>query len=452
MPSVRARPHLLARPQDFVLWLAFGLSLVGGFGLGLYLLLGFALPYRLPLNTSALIQAHGTVQAFGLVPLFVLAVGTRLFPKFHDAPLDHPRQVSLGGLLIAVGVALRGVSQPAPAAPWRSAALMVGALLVLGGILLALEALGRVARRGRPEPRGRGLLAASAGGSLLGAAALNVTAALNLAQGGSVVPIGLDEAFLHLALWGFGAGMVLLVGGRIFDTLLLLRTERTWLVRAYQVAWVVGTFGVPAAWLLAPDWPLARSIAYGAQLLGVLGFAACLRLFEGPRAASRLAITRSMRSWARLAFGFLAVSAALAVALPLTEALNGAAPAGTAFSAARHALAQGFLLPVMAFMGARTLPRFAARTLRHPRLLRAIMAALFFGAALRVIGELLGGYGAGWSLAVAVGGVLGTLGFATFALGVWTAPGRGLKPAVTRVVGSTDHPGTRGEAARAQAP
>jgi hypothetical protein len=410
----------LEQPSALVLRLALGLSLVGGFGLGTYLLLGLALGLPLGAGTPALIQAHGAVQALGLVPLYVLAVGAQLFPRFHAHALDRPRQVSIGGLLMASGVGLRAVAQPAGDATWRSVSLIAGALLVLIGALLALQALSRVARRGQSQGRGRLLLTLTAGVSLLLAVLLNVAIAISLAGGAAVVSTGLDEAFLHLALWGFGASMILVVGGRVFETLLLLRPERAWLVRPMQISWAVGTFGVPAAWLLAIDVPLLRALAFACQLLGACCFVACHRLFEPAAAASRMpAVTDSARRWARLAFGFLLLAAALGMLLPLGEAISGRPVAGTVLSAARHALAQGFLLPIMVFMGARTLPGYSVWTLRHPRLLASVISMLLLGTGLRAGAELVGGYAPGWSLLVALGAVLGAIGFVVFAVGVW---------------------------------
>ena len=130
-------------------------------------------------------------------------------------------------------------------------------------------------------------------------------------------------------------------------------------------------------------------------------------------------MTDSARRWARLAFGFLLLAAALGMLLPLGEAISGRPVAGTVLSAARHALAQGFLLPIMVFMGARTLPGYSVWTLRHPRLLASVISMLLLGTGLRAGAELVGGYAPGWSLLVALGAVLGAIGFVVFAVGVW---------------------------------
>ncbi len=418
-PEARRGWQPLWHPYGLVLRLSLALSLVAGFGLGLYLLLGLALRFPLPPSTPALLQAHGQAQALGLMLLFVLAVGVHLFPRFHARPLDRPIQVSVGALLLTSGVTLRAVAQPFEPSVARGVAVVVGALLALVGALLALEALGRVVRRGETGRPERVILPMAAGLSLLGALLLNVIAAIGLAAGGLLVPAALDEAYLHLALWGFAASMILVVAGRVYATLLLLRPEREALVRPMQVFWLVGSLGVPLAWLLAPGQPVARAVPAAAQLLGALLFVVAIRLYEPPRQQSGMPwVTNPTRTWARTAFAFLLLGALLNVVLPLAESFGSTVPA-TAVSAARHALAQGFLVPVMVYMAARILPGYSAQMLRRGRLLGAIMASLFVGAALRVAAELVGGYDPVWGPLVALGATLETLGFTAFAYQLW---------------------------------
>src|SRR2546430_11816392 len=46
-----------------------------------------------------------------------------LFPRFHSSRLDRPRQVSIGGLLLATGLVVRVLAQPLSIAePVRSTA------------------------------------------------------------------------------------------------------------------------------------------------------------------------------------------------------------------------------------------------------------------------------------------------------------------------------------------
>lgn len=415
----------LARPYDLLVRLSLGLALAGGFGLGLYLALGFAFGVPLPASAPALLQVHGQVQALGFVALFIMAVGVQLFPRFHATTLDRPHWVALGGLALAAGVVLRALAQPAPPSAARGVALFVGALLTLGGVLLAVVAFARVVQRGVDRPRrGRAVLPVTMAGSLLAALLLNLAAAIELAQGAAVVPLFLDEALLHLELWGFAATMVLAVAGRIYPKFLLLQPTRERLVLPALGLWALGSLGTPLAWLVAGGEPAVRALPAAGQLVGLALYLGALRLYERPvRASGMPHVTDPTRTWAHVAFGFLLAAALANLALALASAARAPVPL-TMLSAARHAFAQGFLLPVIVFMAARILPGYSGQMTRRPRLLAGLVWASFAGGLLRAGAELVGGYAAGWGALVALGGLLSAGAFIVFALGLWRATGR----------------------------
>lgn len=422
----RAHPSLLARPHYLLLRTSLALALSGGFGLGLYLVLGLAFEFPLPPMTPALMQVHGQVQAMGFIALFIMAVGVQLFPRFHGSTLDRPELVSFGGLLLAGGIVLRAASQPATPAAWRSVALVAAGGLELAGVLLAVYAFSRVIKRGGENRRPRGarlLLPATLGLSLLMALLLNLAISVQLAVGPSIAPFRQNEALLHLQLWGFAGTMVLVVAGRLYPQFLMLQPTRDRLFAPALALWAAGSLGVPLAWLLAADLPLARPLMAAGQLAGAALYAYALRLYEPPAHASPMPhITGPTRRWVRVAFGFLLVAAALQVGVAAADAF-GRSGGLTALSAARHALAQGFLMPVIVLMGARLLPGYASAMVRRPRLLAGLLWTLFAGAALRSSAELLGGYGPIAGPLAALGGALGAAAFTVFAVGVWRAGG-----------------------------
>jgi hypothetical protein len=135
-------------------------------------------------------------------------------------------------------------------------------------------------------------------------------------------------------------------------------------------------------------------------------------------------VTEPTRRWARFAFGFLLLGLLINAGLFAREALLGLQPSFTELSAARHALAQGFLLPLMAAMAARLLPVFSADVVRHPVRLELTIDTLLVAAGLRVLAELAGGYAPTTGPLVALGGTLGVVGFSVFAVWLWGSLGR----------------------------
>jgi len=427
MPSSSQELRMIDEPYPLLLRVSLALALVGGFGLGLTLLLSFVLRVPLPLSVGALIQAHGQVQALGFVALFVIAVGSRLIPRFHGAQLQHGWMVSTGGLTLAAGVGLRAVSQPLPPSAARSAMLILSGFLTLGGVLLALFAFGATVRRGTPaREREPVILPITMAVSLMSLLLLNVVASFVLAGGSMTVPAMLNEAILHFELWGFASTMILAIARHTWPSLLLLRPSRSSLMRRSLVLWAVGSLGVPIAWLLAPEGSALRAIPALSQAAGVLLYAAALRLFERPGRVSLIPlVTDDGRTWLRIAVGFLVAASAINVAAAV-PALVGSSYPLTELSAARHALAQGFVVPVIVFMGARILPGYAPRMMAHPNRLAVLMGILFVGALLRAGGEFAGGYSEGWGAVVGLGAALTTVAFAVFAFELWqtTQPNR----------------------------
>jgi hypothetical protein len=426
----------LRAPNRLLIRTSLALALAGGFSIGLYLVLGFAFGLPLPAGTPALMQVHGQVQALGFVALFVMAVGAQLFPRFHGAQLDRPAQVSIGGLLLAFGIILRLVGQPLEtSAAYRAPALVLSGVLELVGVLLAVSAFARVIRRGSQATEGgwRALLPATMGTSLLLSLGLNLVACVELANGSLVVQFAQDEALTHLELWGFASTMVLAVSGRILPKFLLLKPTREGQLRVALLLWAVGTIGVPIVWLIAPEAALARAGFALAQLLAICVFVMSLRLYEAPvRPSGMPHVTAPTRRWARTAFALLLAACAADFGNALADA-GGVPSTFTELSAARHLLAQGFLLPVIVYMAARILPGYSAYMLHRPRLLAGIVWTLLVGAAIRGIAELLGGYAPGSGALVALGGALGVAAFVVFAVGLW----RTISPAFTRIVSFT---------------
>jgi uncharacterized protein involved in response to NO len=417
----------LDSPYQLLIRLSLALGVGAGFSLGLYLLLGFAFGWPLSAGTPALMQVHGQVQVFGFLAMFIMAVGVQLFPRFHATRLDRPTQVSAGGLLLAAGVVLRAVAQPLPSdVASRPGALLLSGLLTLVGVLSVVHAFARVIRGGvGPAPSGwRAVLPATLGGSLILALVLNLVACVQLAAGASVVSFTQDEGLIHLELWGFASTMVLAVSGRVFPKFLLLQPTRDAVVRPALALWTIGSIGTPLVWVLLQGAPAARVGTSLAQFLAVLLFVFGLRLYQSPvRESGTPFVTNPTRRWARLAFAMLLAAAAANLGIATRETLGGTASL-TQLSAARHLVAQGFLLPLIVLMAARILPGYSRYMLYRGRLLAAMVWSLLVGAALRGGAELLGGYAPGWSVLVALGGVLAVLAFVVFAFDLWRSTGR----------------------------
>jgi hypothetical protein len=208
----------------------------------------------------------------------------------------------------------------------------------------------------------------------------------------------------------------------VFGRFLLLKTRPEFERRIPLLAlgWGAGLLLVTFGWLLEPTWASWVRWAGALVELGVLGtWLWLIGLYAQPiRASGTPYVTNPTGRWIRLAFAFLVIGLALDVGLFGREALYGLPPSSTELSAARHALAQGFLLPLMVAMAARLLPIFSADVLKHRLRLEITVDLLLAGALVRVVAEVIGGYGPLAGPLVAAGGALGVAGFAMFAFGL----------------------------------
>ena len=412
--------------------LSLALGLLPGLGTGLLLVLVAGAHLPVAIAWPHLAQAHGQVQALGYTLLFILAVGLQLFPRFLGAPLLHPQRAVWGASLIALALVARLVGQPLEPGTSRLTMLVFSALGLPIGVLVAASVFHGLSRRSvqpasGPSAAWRRFVVV--GGIALGAALVMYTwSGVELASGGVLVPQGTDEALIHLELAGFATCLELGLGSRVFGRFLLLRRRpafEAWVPRL-AVAWGAGLVLVVLGWLLGSDWS-AWVRWLGAVLeLGVLCvWLWLIGMYDQPsRSSGTPYVTDPTRRWIRLAFLFLVLSLALQTALFGREALFGTIPSSTELSAARHSLAQGFLLPLMVSMASRLLPIYSADVLRRRLLLEITVDVLLVGAFVRVGAELIGGYQAVAGPLVALGGVLGVAGFAVFAAGMWSSLAR----------------------------
>lgn len=423
-------------PTTALLRLSVLLGASAGFSLGLLLLGALEKQRAEALPWAALAQVHGQVQTVGFVGLFVLGTAAQLLPGFLSVPLVRPRQITLGGYLVALALILRAITQPMAASPVRNLAVVLSAVGELAGVALCLASYCALHQRSIQPPDLWRRLALIGFGCLALAIGLNVVAAIVLAMGRAVVPANLDAALIQLELWGFVVFLVYAVSRKILPRFLLLQPPDDSRIWAGALCSLAGLGLTSFGWLLTGSGAVAeagllRAIGSGAQLVGGLLYLDGLRIYRAPvRASGAPAVTDPARRWIRLAFVWLIVANLLAVINATQAVLAGGASGFFAITAERHALAQGFVLTIMVAYGSRILPGFSAWAIQRPRLTEATIGLITLGALLRVVGEISAASqpGLGEELA-ASGATLAVVGFLVFAVSLARTVGRIPKPA-----------------------
>jgi hypothetical protein len=427
-----ANPFEVSGPYAAAMRLALALALVPGLGTGLLLVLVAAAHLPLAIGWPQLAQAHGQIQTLGFVLTFIVAVGLQLFPRFLGSPLRHAQRAAWGSAIVALALIARLLGQPLAPSPARAALLVFAAAGMAVGVLVAGSAfhgLRRPTPASSAEPSGSWRRFVLVGGLALGAAlGLGLWSGVVLAMGAPVVPVGLDEGLIHLELAGFATCLVFAVASRVFGRFLLLQTRPAFgrSVPWLAWSWAFGLLMVVVGWLLGLTWSVWLRWLGSLVELGVLVIWLWQAgLYQLPsRESGTPYVTNPTRRWVRLAFALLLFSLAFSVGLFGREALLGVPPTITELSAARHALGQGFLMPLMVAMAVRMLPVVSADALKHRLRLELIVDVLLIGALVRVGAEAVGGYSSETGPLVALGGTLSIVGFALFAVAMWSSLGR----------------------------
>ena len=357
-PDYAYRPFLLA---------GMGLAVAGGFVLAILLSADAAEGFHLGTRWVPIAQAHGHLQIVGFVGLVIAGVALRVVPRFAGRP-DAPRLlIAATLLLIFSGVVLRGLGQPlGNYAPLR-ALMALGAWLELGGALafgaaLAPSLAGGWRKRQAYAPFLTLAVAAFAAQALLGAIWITEAAI----DGDAFLAYTRNAPLLLLQVFGFAMLFVLGVGMRAFPNF-FGRTAPPF-PRAVAAAGLIalGLLSVLITNLVAvaggdPSWQAA---AAGWIILGVGTLAAIALTGAWRSGPHRLRPpVQPLGRLIQLGLVLLATTAGILIWAGSRALVDGHPVTPAEIDAARHLVALGVLMPVIAGMMHIVLPDLAIERL-----------------------------------------------------------------------------------------
>lgn len=376
--------------------LAAGLTV--GFGLGLWLLLSRVWGVTLlGANWLALVQVHGLLQLFGFAGLFAMGIALHALPRFRGAASPPAALVWIAYLGIIGGLALRGVAQPTTDLPARSGVLVVGGVLLCMGTLSFAYAALRTLATGRNPHRADELLI---GAGICAIPAAAVLVAFETAGSASaVVAQSVDDRAIWIMLLGALATLIFGVWARVAPGFVAAVPANPRPLLLGGGLWLLGVLAQAFA-VAAGPWLLLAGAALLARSIGVFGAGIARQSLHGDARLTRLGV--------RSAFVWLFVGLAILAAGRL-----GLASSYFQVSAARHALALGFVTLMIYAVASRVLPSFTGRRLWSRRLQALTLVVGNVGVALRVGAQLVpdgGGPGA------AINGAAGILAYSALVL------------------------------------
>lgn len=394
-----------ARPPAVALFAATALAIgvTVGFGLGLWLL--WARVFGLGLfgaSWAVLVQVHGLLQLFGFAGVFAVGVGLHAIPRFRGARPVPPVLVGSAYAGVVGGIVLRAIAQPLPDLPGRMSILAIaGALLVGGAIAFAYSAV-RALVEGRNPHRPDELLIGA------GCWALPVAAVLVALEMTGAAPPLVDQAADDRAIWamllGFLGTLVFGVWARLAPGFVAAMPARPRPVLVGAGIWLGGTVALVLGLPFAP-WVLLGGLALLTWGLEVFGPGIARQPLPRHAWLTRLGV-RSAFGWAFVGIAILAAGAI------------GPEPSYLQISAARHALALGFITVTIYSVGARALPAFLGRRLWSHRLQVATLLAAELGVALRVVPQAVRSTGSASDAIVGLSGALAYVALVLFAVNV----------------------------------
>ena len=366
------------RPPAVALFAATALAigLTVGFGLGLWLLLARVWGVTLfGANWLALVQVHGVLQLFGFAGFFAMGIAFHALPRFRGAGPPPAWLVRITYTATLAGLVLRSVAQPIPDLPARGPLLLVGdGLLFIGTVAFSAAVLRSLATGRNPHRPDELVIGA-------GIAVFPVAALLVALEAVGSAPLIVDQATDDRALWTMLLGAIgtLIFGAwaRLAPGFVAALPARSRPLLIGVVLWLSGV-GTLAAESAAGPWLLLAGLAITTYALSVFGPGIARQPLQDHARLTRIGV-RSAFAWAFVGIGILAAGTL--------------GPAGSYLqvSAARHAMALGFVTLMIYSVGARALPAFLSRRLWSPRLQAATLLIANVGVVLRVFPQLLEG-------------------------------------------------------------
>jgi hypothetical protein len=396
-------------------------TLTGGATLGLVALTIAGL--RGSLNTglswwTPVIQAHGHVQIFGWVALFIMGVAYHVVPRFKATDLHRPDLARRTFWLMAGGLAARALAQPYA---HEAFAGVVG----VAGAAAELVAVGLFARiiactiASSPAPRAgfeRYLLTGNLWFLLLAAA--NVASMLRMAvTGDPVIPPRLNSALIHVEVVGFIGLWILGVSLRILPVFLGLRPLGA---RAVLGAFWAVNFAVTMAAVAELSGPTSLRVpAAILELAAVLAFTLGLRIFRRPAPSPHADPNPYYRKFIVAAYAWLVFAATLLAFISLYEAVVAPLPRELTGSY-RHAITVGFITAMIMGVASRVVPVFRGVPLQGVARLNAAFWLLNAGCAIRVAFQGIAGFlGSPFTLISSASAYLEIPAIALFSVVIW---------------------------------
>lgn len=417
--------------------------LTGGCTFGAILLIYMGLHMSLESVTRSLVQAHGHLQLYGWVGLFIMGIALHVVPRFKNVEFHGTRRSDLILGLMVFGIVARFFGQPFAASSMVFAGLLVlsGAAEILAVLLFAriMREIYRKAQETRkaagqtPEIFDRFLWA----GLIWLAVATVAGWTINLymvTRGLDLIPAAFNPAYLHIQIVGFIAMIIMGVAARTLPVFLGLHPPRErmlaiafWLLNgALLVRALLEPFKALSGWVGGVGWGnwagWLTSLAAVGELVAVALYLYGLNLFAKREVdLSDLDMDFSYEKFIYFSFIWLFIAELAWSGFAVYEALSGTTVPHALVGSYRHAITVGFISMMIFGYASRIFPVFTGEELRFPKATNATFWLVAAGNTMRVLFQPIAvftGKGVFFAL-MASSSVLEVAGLALFSVNIW---------------------------------
>ncbi len=403
------------------------LALSAGFGLGSMLLLSRTFGVVLsPLGASSWmdqVQMHGFIQIFGWIGLFIMGVSLHILPRFKGVD-SSGRLVSLTiyGAMVA-GLGSRIAQAVLNGSTIGHALALLSGVCILAGSLLFAWTVYSILRQSSKRESFDSFLSAAVLWLVVGAIGYVALAIYSVNSATTAIPDKYNAPILHTLLMGFATLFTVGISLRVLPIFLGLPSPSEkrislafWAINVGLVLRLVAAFS--PVFSLGHLFEQTEHVGALAEAFGISLFA--LTLFPWRKRSGlnfmEPGVYPGYARFIRMAYIWLIITAVIEVTLSM-RSFFGLHPSYLEASAARHALALGFLTMMMFGFSLRIIPVFGGRQLAWPRLADASFWLILASVSLRVPLTLVPGQLAAGL--VGISGFLGLAGLACWSLSFW---------------------------------
>ncbi|MDD5542525.1 MAG: DUF1858 domain-containing protein [Acidobacteriia bacterium] len=389
-------------PQEIPLYKRFifaalAFTLTGGVVWGVINLTLIAIHRDFPKWLDPSNQAHGHVQIFGWVSLFIMGVAYHVVPRMKATKLWNEFFAETSFVLMAAGVLLRGIFQPLMAGNTHIAGIVItSALLELVAIGLFVLIILKTLQSSPQSNEGfeKYLMAGSTWFLLMGLANVGIVMTM-AAQNSNSIPEALNWSLRHLQLDGFITMFIFGIGRRTVGVFMGKKSPNNTLDR-----WVFGSWNAALMARMAADLmmhqaatPWARGLLLASasvELLAIVGFIYNLHIFgKSTVDLSGTPLPRDYEKFVYQSYAWLAAATVMIFSFSIYQFMTGQVVAHALMGAYRHALTVGFITMMIMGYSNRIVPVFTGHRIYSTRLLNAAFVFMTAGNLLRVAFQAL---------------------------------------------------------------